>query len=521
MGGVFSAVMARAAVTGKAEIDRIKADPNHTTMQLAQAYASEAANIVGALAGGLSTLHTVAPKALKATEGKPIEQVPPLLVDEAGKIADPERRQVAVEAANQVADIAGVPQIEVKEPPMPNVSTDKGGPKQPPLSEKDRQAAMSGPQGDTTGIAARITNIEPGEGIAPEASVQRGRELLNSGKDPQGAIDRFKETGAIKADDIALARAQEEELAKAASRAADKHGIDSPEYKQAAAVQQDWREQIKPMQTEWARAGSAMQGETELDTGSFHALREEFQKNAGRDFTPQEAQKAQQIAQGVRKSEQAVQQAQQTLFDFMASVPVKEIDTTAKDMASRVSALNKQIEKVETQIRNYEVFPKTPDEKITSPQIEALKQQLESLKERRGYIQQELQPKPEPTPKPKMGEEQKRINALDRQIDKLEKQIKDEVPFTPEKKQGLSTPAIDQRKAALNELRETREYLKHRLQPKPEKELTVWDRALSYLLGGEDDFDDIRSKVAADTGLPDCRGDKATRRTKAVEGRHE
>ena len=283
MSGVFAVVMAKAAKDGQAEIERIKKDPNHTTMDVAKAYASQAGNIFGTLLGAFGVVHEVVPGAVKEAEGKPISEAPEAIVAEAGKVADPEKRQAAVEAANKIAEVAGVPKVEMKTEGEP----------------------------ETTGVAQRVTEIEPGEGVSPEASVEKGRELLKGGADPEAAMDRFKKTGAIKADDIALVRAREEQLAKAASDAGKQFGYDSPEYEAAAKAQQDWREQIKPMQTEWSKIGAAQQGETDIDTGDFHALRTKFQEVSGRDFTPEESQQAQKLAKGVKDAQDAATQAKE------------------------------------------------------------------------------------------------------------------------------------------------------------------------------------------------------------------
>lgn len=303
MSGVFTVVMAKAAKDGAAEIARIRKDPNHTTMDLAKAYASEAGNVFGALVGAFGTIHGVSPDVAKTVESKPLAEAPAAIVDAAGKIADPEKREAVVEAANKIADIADVPKVEVKTEPAE--------------------------AGETTGIAQRITNIEPGQGIAPEASVQRGRELLEGGADPNAAMERFKKTGAIKADDMALVRAREEELKKAASDAGRRFGYESPEYEAAAKADQEWREAIKPMQTEWSKIGSAQQGETEVDTGDFHSLRREFQKTTGRDFTAEEAEKAKGIAEGVRDAEQKVDEAKAKVMEEVKAKPTSKDEVTA------------------------------------------------------------------------------------------------------------------------------------------------------------------------------------------------
>jgi hypothetical protein len=164
------------------------------------------------------------------------------------------------------------------------------------------QPVESAPKGVDYGIAARVSEeragqgaiepIEPGKGISAEESVLHGRDLLEKGADPQEALDAFQKDGKISADQIALVRAHGETLNKAAYDAEVKYGPDSPEYKEAAKADSDWVKAIKPMQTEWSKIGAAQQGQTEMDTGTFHGVSRAFEESTGRKFTPKEAETA-------------------------------------------------------------------------------------------------------------------------------------------------------------------------------------------------------------------------------------
>jgi hypothetical protein len=191
-----------------------------------------------------------------------------------------------------------------------------------PISETPPEPSSGG----TYGIAARVSEargmpIEPGVGVPTEDSIEAGRDALDSGEDPNAALQRFANTGAIKASDMALVRARGEELSQAAKAASDQFGVDSNQYKVAAEADFAWTKAIKPMQTEWANIGLAQQGETDIDTGTFHGLRSAYMDSAGRDFTPDQAQKAQSIAEGVSNVNDDAALAKQKVLDAIAGEP--------------------------------------------------------------------------------------------------------------------------------------------------------------------------------------------------------
>lgn len=191
------------------------------------------------------------------------------------------------------------------------------------------------PESDTTGIAHRVseargTEATRGEGINPEDSIERGRQLLKEGADAEKAA-----AGPLSADAMAVVRAHAETLSKAANAAADKHGVDSPEYRAANKAERDWIERIKPMQTEWHRIGQAQQGETEIDTGTFHGLHRAYQESSGKEFTPKQAQAAKGMAKNVQEKSGAVVEAQKKLY---AAIGAGEQAPRVKSLADRIVA---------------------------------------------------------------------------------------------------------------------------------------------------------------------------------------
>lgn len=222
----------------------------------------------------------------------------------------------------------------------------------------EKTHAESDPSAATNyGIAARVTAqraegghiapVEPGLVSEPEQIVERGRMLLESGHDPVEVLQRFHQTKALSADDIAIVRAHGEELAKAANTAMDKHGVGSAEYDAAAKADSDWVAAIKPMQTAWAEIGRAQQGETEIDTGTFHGLRRSFIEDTGKDFTPKQAGEAIKVARKVKDATDAADAASKELIEGIkketAKLPKGEPSPEAFSLAERISiALEKK-----------------------------------------------------------------------------------------------------------------------------------------------------------------------------------
>lgn len=169
----------------------------------------------------------------------------------------------------------------------------------------------------TTGIAQRVHEkrategrqgpIMPGEGVSAQDMVIRGRELVQSGANPDALLNHMKTSGQISGDNIAILRAKHEELGRITNRAEDAMiaNPDSPQamenYNQAWTNETKWAQEIKPFQTEWHKIGQAMQGETAIDTGTFTGLRRAVRDIQGRDIKPEEAGQLTKMATKVRR----------------------------------------------------------------------------------------------------------------------------------------------------------------------------------------------------------------------------
>lgn len=147
-----------------------------------------------------------------------------------------------------------------------------------------------------------VTPTERGQGITLEQSIQRGRDLIAQGVDPQEVFNNFQKDGRISWEDMSVVRARNEQLAREANAAVDQYGENSEEAKAAIKKEREWYSTVvKPMQTEWSRIGIAQQGKTDIDTGSVSGLRRAYMDASGKDFTPEQEAKAKELADKVKE----------------------------------------------------------------------------------------------------------------------------------------------------------------------------------------------------------------------------
>jgi hypothetical protein len=215
-----------------------------------------------------------------------------------------------------------------------------------------------------TGLAERVRGqreasgqtapTQPGQGISPEASVERGRALLPN-SDPERIMSGFEQTGRVSADDFAVARARTEQLAQATNQAEERFGTDSPEFRAAFKTESDWSARTKKMQTEWAKSGAAQQGEVDVDTGTFSGLARAFKSDTGKDFTPEQAGTAKKISKNVKVAAGAAEVARKNLYDQLdlelgkVDVPVpKDLDEARMQFAKYQSGTGFTPQQVKT-----------------------------------------------------------------------------------------------------------------------------------------------------------------------------
>jgi hypothetical protein len=221
---------------------------------------------------------------------------------------------------------------------------------------------------DVYGIAERVRRLREnaemtdptlaGKGIAPEASVERGRKLLKDGVDPEKVMSDFEKTNHTSSDDFAAVRAHGETLARITNRVEENFGTDSPEFRAAYKTESDWASRTKAMQTEWAKQGHAQQGEVDIDTGTFSGLKRAYRDaHDGEELPIKDEKKAQELADENRR-----------LFNENAQL-LKQLGEVADRETKPKDGLPEKIPTVEntrSALREY------TGGKMTQPQVRAL-----------------------------------------------------------------------------------------------------------------------------------------------------
>lgn len=153
---------------------------------------------------------------------------------------------------------------------------------------------------EARGAAGRIGEITPGQGTTPQEMIQKGRDAITAGADPQKVMQAAKTRGFASADEVAILRAQAERMAENTEAAVRQHGPGSPQDVAARRAETEWLKEIKPFSTEAHRLMVAHQAETEIGTGDiieasrrgmpavFTRLRQAFEGAKGREMSPAE-----------------------------------------------------------------------------------------------------------------------------------------------------------------------------------------------------------------------------------------
>lgn len=177
--------------------------------------------------------------------------------------------------------------------------------------------------------------------LSPEKQTERGRQLLSAGANPQAISDEFHRTGKISADDISVVRAHLENLVRAEQTAATKFGNDSIERKEAAEKVNQWKNEVaKEMGTAAGGAFSALQGEADLDTGSFVAMeRAVKEKNGDKELTPTQSKEIKELSDKVSGLNNEVETLKNKLTEVIEKgvnegKATKNIKSRAKDIAA-------------------------------------------------------------------------------------------------------------------------------------------------------------------------------------------
>lgn len=216
---------------------------------------------------------------------------------------------------------------------------------------------------DIYGIAARVraqrakagqvAPVESGEGVSPKESVEWGRELLANGVDPEAALNAFEKDPAKKIafDLTAVTRAHGEALAKAAVDIESKFGTDTTAYRTAKKALDDWDARTKKMDTQWHKIGQAMQGHTDIDTGSFTGIQRAYHEATGKDLNPRQEKTAKKIAKDVSEADKKAEAAKAPLQPAIDKIGAP-VEPHIRRLADKIiAAMDKQADAALQRIR--------------------------------------------------------------------------------------------------------------------------------------------------------------------------
>lgn len=142
-----------------------------------------------------------------------------------------------------------------------------------------------------TELAKKLGLKEPERGtrLTNEQQADRGRQLLNAGADIEQLEKEFKDGKQPTADDVSVARAHVEDLEKISDAMRKKWGVDSKQYDNAnKELERFDNEVMKPMGSKTSDPFAALQGERDVDTGSFISVRKAVEKNKGSEATKEQ-----------------------------------------------------------------------------------------------------------------------------------------------------------------------------------------------------------------------------------------
>ena len=192
----------------------------------------------------------------------------------------------------------------------------------------------------------KIPATETGIGWSGEEALNRGKDLLKQGTTAENVLSEFQKDGKISDDGMAVVRAKNNELTKASDNAGDTYGADSKEYQDALKQENNFRDAIKPMQTEWSKIGIAQQGAEDINTGSWTSLTRVFREQNKVEPTEVQSVKIKELATENKtlndKITQLDTQAQEYLRKYSEllnkgeKAPSKSIKVSSKELADKI-----------------------------------------------------------------------------------------------------------------------------------------------------------------------------------------
>lgn len=214
-----------------------------------------------------------------------------------GKDTAPEFENSKVSSTPQVEENKGAATNAEGQPKEPN----KVGVSHQSLSDIAKKLGLKEPERGT-----RLTN---------EEQADRGRQLLNAGADVGKLEKDFKDGKQPTADDISVARAHSEDLKKIADAMKEKWGKDSKQFNDAnKEIDRFNNEVMKPMGSKTSEPFAALQGERDIDTGSFTSVKHAVEENKGKPVTPKEEQEIDALTTDNKNKKKASKDAETKLI---------------------------------------------------------------------------------------------------------------------------------------------------------------------------------------------------------------
>lgn len=178
---------------------------------------------------------------------------------------------------------------------------------------KEEPKAVGVSDSSLSKIANKLGLPSPEKGTywSPEEYADRGRKLLNAGGKPEDAFDKSNELH----DRISIARAHLEDLGKIEDAMKKKWGENSEQYKKAVKDIADYSAKSKELGTLAHRAMVSLQGERDLDTGSFSAVRQAVEEQTGKPVTPEQSAKVEELTGMVSKLNDKISDLEGKLSD--------------------------------------------------------------------------------------------------------------------------------------------------------------------------------------------------------------
>ena len=182
---------------------------------------------------------------------------------------------------------------------------------------------------------------ERGEGITIEQSIQRGKDLISSGVNPDQVAANFKKDNRLNSDDMSVVRARYNELAGKTNRAYDQYGEGSAQAKAAFTAERAWyNDAVKPMQTEWHKIGVAQQSAIDLDTGSITSFHRAWNEANKQPMTQSQEKEAATLVEETKQRTAETEKAYDKVDDLhdkaTKSKEPKNIKQDAKKLADKI-----------------------------------------------------------------------------------------------------------------------------------------------------------------------------------------